>query len=91
MLQKVFKSVIIAWLFLLVFCLVGGFSHSTPDSKIIIALVVIPFAGGLSGFVIHLLDRSKYRMKFNPLTLNILKLVIFLFLVGIAFVFGLNG
>jgi uncharacterized membrane protein YwzB len=66
MLQKVFKSVILAWLILMAFCLLGFIPDTAPDHQIILLLVMIPFAGGLSGFVIHLLDRSQSKLNLTP-------------------------
>lgn len=91
MLQKVFKSVIIAWLILMVFCLFGAIPDHSHEYRIILPLVMIPFAGGLSGFVIHLLDRSKSNLNLQPNVLKILKVFVFVVLVGISFVLGLNG
>jgi hypothetical protein len=90
MLQKVFKSVIIAWLLLLGFCLFGGFDKTSEDHKIIIALAVIPFAGGLAGFAGHLLDKLKSKLNLTPINISILKVSIFVVLVGMAFILGLN-
>lgn len=90
MLQKVFKTVILAWLLLMIFCLLGSFPIDGHQHHIILPLVMIPFAGGLSGFVIHLLDRSKDKLKLTTPYLKIIKVFVFVILVGIAFVLGLN-
>lgn len=89
MLQKVFKSVILAWLILMIFCLIGAIPDHGPGHQIILPLVMIPFAGGLSGFVFHLLDRSKSKLNLQPNFLIILKVFVFVVLVGISFVLGL--
>lgn len=90
MLQKVFKSVILAWLILMIFCLFGAIPDHAPEHQIILPLVMIPFAGGLSGFVSHLLDRSKSNLNLQPNFLKALKVIVFVVLVGISFVLGLN-
>ncbi|MCL6259975.1 hypothetical protein M3O96_12800 [Aquiflexum sp. TKW24L] len=91
MLQKVFKSVILAWLILMACCLWGVIPDTAQDHQIIVPLVMIPFAGGLSGFVIHLLDSSQSKLNLPPFFSKSIKVFVFLFLVGIAFVLGLNG
>lgn len=91
MLQKVFKSVIFSWLLLMIFCLAGGGTNYENDSFIILPMIVVPLAGGLSGFVFHLLDRSLSNQSIKPYFLKIIKGVVFVFFVGIAFILGLNG
>lgn len=91
MLQKVFKSVILSWLILMASCLFGIIPDSGQDHEIMLPLVMVPFAGGLSGFVSHLLDRSKSRLNLEPFSLKTIKVIVFVILVGIAFVFGLNS
>ncbi|MCH6198292.1 hypothetical protein MMU07_01770 [Aquiflexum sp. LQ15W] len=91
MLQKVFKSVILSWLFLLVYFLFGSVSDYENDYQIILPIIMVPLAGGLSGFVSHLIDRSQSNSNANPYFLNAIKITVFVVLVGIAFVLGLNG
>lgn len=91
MLQMVFKSVILAWLLLLVFCLFGIFPDHAHGHHIWLPLVMIPIAGGLSGFVNHLLDRSKSKFKLKRLYLQTIQVFVFLILVGFAFALGFGS
>jgi hypothetical protein len=91
MLQKVFKSVIFSWLLLMVYCLIGGLSNNENDYRIIISVIMVPLAGGISGFVFHLIDRSQSKKNLNPYFLMGIKGLVFIVLVGIAFLLGLNG
>lgn len=74
----------------MIFCLFGAIPDHGPEHHIILPLIMIPFAGGLSGFVSHLLDRSKSNLNLQPNFLKILKVFVFAILVGISFVLGLN-
>jgi hypothetical protein len=81
MLQKVFKSVILSWLLLMFFCLFGGISDFKNDSQIILPMIMVPVAGGLAGFVFHLIDRSQSNRSINPYFLIAIKVAVFVVLV----------
>jgi len=91
MLQKVFKSVILSWLLLMVFCLVAGIQNIEHEHQIILPIIMVPAAGGTSGFVFHLIDRSQSNSKIKPFFLVAIKVMVYVVLVGIAFLLGLNG
>ena len=91
MLQKVFKSVILSWLLLMFFCLIGGVPNNENDLQIILPMIMVPAAGGISGFVFHLIDRSQSKSNIKPYLSMAIKAMVCIILVGGAFFLGMNG